>query len=680
VLTTEEFLDVVWGTRRGYVDVPSKTRGHWMPFIAEWPQDRAIIRRRIRDCVDSGWDVYFSVAQFRKGYRREEETLPTDWLWADLDVEDPVFMDEEGLLPTLAWESSPGRYQAMWKLDRELEPAIQTKLNRRLTYALAADRGGYDLTQVLRPAGTKNFKYGTRIPFGGERKKDPTTAPDVEVLWHLPDLIYTPRGVLDAVKVLEAEQGTDQRGIRRKVLEMDRHVMVGRLTARTRRLLTTPENMVVAGERSHRLWELECLLAEQGLEEDQIVELVRSTAWNKWKGMGSEERQLLQDARKAVRHVAKRAAADVRKDTPEDGAGQAVVGEDQEGTAEERDFFIPYSQFIEDRLPTPRWLIEDIWAVDSHGFIGGEPKVSKSTFSMAMALAVASGKPFLGRYRVPEPGPVLLIQEENAPWMVQDRFKKLAHSMGLMSRYLGKKNGKYVIDFARDDYPLFLLNNYGFDLTTEEDCQLMRDEIKKRGAKLVILDPFYLMMGDANINNQHEVGPLLKWLTAVRYETNCAIAIVHHWAKYNENTTHRRPGQRLIGTAIQHGWVESGLYLAAEGYNEEKDELEVKVEREFRNSKPLVPLTIKWKMGAPGELDMEVETFDYNMNGRIAETLHDLGFGRDNDFVSLKAFAMAMDLDPIAARKMVDGSEDFRVRAKKWGRGQTYHIVSRNGA
>src|SRR3546814_13518964 len=36
---------------------------------------------------------------------------------------------------------------------------MNEELNRRLTYHVGADHGGWDLTQVLRFPGTKNYKY-----------------------------------------------------------------------------------------------------------------------------------------------------------------------------------------------------------------------------------------------------------------------------------------------------------------------------------------------------------------------------------------------------------------------------------------------------------------------------------------------------------------------------------------
>src|SRR5207342_263202 len=136
-------------------------------------------------------DLYYSVAQFAERGRKIEHVLPSHWLWADLDEVHPSAGTGLGFMPTVAVESSPGRYQALWRLTRELKPSTLEKLNRGLSYALDADRGGWDLTQVLRIPGTRNFKYR-----GGPR---------VKTLWVKPDLVYNPNYIWAKVKELVPE-------------------------------------------------------------------------------------------------------------------------------------------------------------------------------------------------------------------------------------------------------------------------------------------------------------------------------------------------------------------------------------------------------------------------------------------------------------------------------------------
>lgn len=699
-LSSLDFLQLVWGEGDCYVDLPSKAGGHWIPWYAEWPRDRAMVGRRVDSCLEDHEDLYFSAARFVSRGRRIRDVLPSQWLWADLDSVDPVFLEEDYLTPTLAWESSPGRYQCLWRLTKPLDPQIQTKLNRRLSLAIGADRGGWDLTQVLRPVGTRNFKY------------DPIA--DVTLLWHNEELIYEPGQVRDAVWRIEEEEAAADGKVRettaaRQVRVAKERVSRTRIPARARRLLRTPPEMVVVGERSGRLWELERLLADAGLNKDEIFDLVWPTPWNKHadRRHGGEEqlrreikKALAQAQEQAARKRAERNDGDTSDRRPARAAGKDLRHdppdslEDEAATRGRRRTspFVDYATFISTNIEAPRWLIEDIWSSASHGIIGGEPKTSKSTFTLAMGLSIATGQPFLGRYPVITPGPVLIIQEENAPWMMQDRLRKLAKFYGI----LGKKDveiseapkGSIAEHTVRlnfpDEAPLYLLNNYGFDMTDDRDLELLEKEVQRVGASMVIIDPLYLVMPGVNLSNSHEVGPFLQWLMALRHNHNCGVALVHHWAKANENTKLRRSGQRLMGTAFFHGWLESGLYM--EIMEQGEDLLRIKVEREFRSVAPQRDLEVAWQLGEPGELDMKVTVHEWNQEGQVASIIERLLPQCDERGLNVKLISTEMGMPDGPQTKLemarLARSAGYQVQRKKYSNGVGYVIYpegSQNG-
>jgi hypothetical protein len=97
-------------------------------------------------------DIYFCPHGFTHAHRRKDYSVLPRMLWADMDFVDPRKCK---LRPTIAWESSPGRYVGLWLTDK----TTTAELNKRLTYYLECDRGGWDLTQVVRVPGTVNYKY-----------------------------------------------------------------------------------------------------------------------------------------------------------------------------------------------------------------------------------------------------------------------------------------------------------------------------------------------------------------------------------------------------------------------------------------------------------------------------------------------------------------------------------------
>ena len=78
-----------------------------------------------------------------------------------------------------------------------------------------------------------------------------------------------------------------------------------------------------------------------------------------------------------------------------------------------------------------RWLVEQLRGDSSVGVIGGAPKCSKTWLGLDMALSVATGTACLGRYSVPQAGPVLVYLAEDALTVVRARVQGMARHRGL---------------------------------------------------------------------------------------------------------------------------------------------------------------------------------------------------------------------------------------------------------
>ena len=132
-MQTLDFLARVYGNDKGWVDIPSKVNGHWIKWLREWPDGIETTKRRIKSSMDE--DLYFSCMMFSENQRRHDLALPGRWLFADLDLVAPDVCIRKGLMPTVCWESSPGHFQALWRLSRRVKPHSLEKMNRMLTYA-----------------------------------------------------------------------------------------------------------------------------------------------------------------------------------------------------------------------------------------------------------------------------------------------------------------------------------------------------------------------------------------------------------------------------------------------------------------------------------------------------------------------------------------------------------------
>ncbi len=106
-----------------------------------------------------------------------------------------------------------------------------------------------------------------------------------------------------------------------------------------------------------------------------------------------------------------------------------------------------------------------------------------------MAVAVASGRPCLGRYAVPAPGPVIVYAAEDAPTSVRERLEQLAQARGA--------------DFAALDVGLIVESSLRLDRA--EDVARLRATLKRRRPRLLVLDPYVrLQSADESCDMSHD--------------------------------------------------------------------------------------------------------------------------------------------------------------------------------
>ena len=167
----EEQLRIIsqaWGNQDGYVFFPwitgkatnreERIKGYNEGPPFKWPEDQAKILEHMNS--HTGDDLYWCPSIFEANKRQLEVAMDEHCLWADLDEVDPRGIDDQ-YKPTIAWETSPGRFQALWLIMRGFD--IQGASwaggeNQRMTYYLGADSGGWDITQLLRIPGWNNHK------------------------------------------------------------------------------------------------------------------------------------------------------------------------------------------------------------------------------------------------------------------------------------------------------------------------------------------------------------------------------------------------------------------------------------------------------------------------------------------------------------------------------------------
>lgn len=153
---------------------PGAPKATFTQQFFEWPRENKRVENHILK-VERKHNVYFCVNLLEKMERKKDNCLPTDLVWADLDTVNPDVITK--IPPPIAWRSSPGKWQAIWRMTTPIPPFQAEEYSRRIAYFIGADKSGWDLGQLLRVPLTTNFKYDPPAFIEIERALEVTAKP-----------------------------------------------------------------------------------------------------------------------------------------------------------------------------------------------------------------------------------------------------------------------------------------------------------------------------------------------------------------------------------------------------------------------------------------------------------------------------------------------------------------------
>jgi hypothetical protein len=190
-----------------------------------------------------------------------------------------------------------------------------------------------------------------------------------------------------------------------------------------------------------------------------------------------------------------------------------------------------------------RWLIDQLWGASSVGVIGGAPKSSKTWLALDMSLSVATGTACLGKYAVPQPGPVLAYLAEDSLSIVRERVEGMARHRGL--------------DLA--EVPVHVITAPVLRLDRDPHRTQLLETARRLRPRLLLLDPLVRLHG-IDENHAGEVAGLLAYFRSLQRELNLSVVLVHHTRKNAPGG-----GLGLRGSSDIHAFGDSNLYLRRVG-------------------------------------------------------------------------------------------------------------------
>lgn len=338
--------------------------GKWTDHFIRRNQIGEKTRELIRNFSDC--NLYMCPHGFSSARRVKESSVDPCLLYADLDEANPRSL---AIRPTIAIESSPGRYVGYWVTDA---PASE-ELNRRLAYSFGADTSGWDRTQVLRIPGTRNYKY--------------PSAPLVKVLWK-DGPVYEVAALEKLIPKSDDKKLIDPSDLAGKIYAK----YEDKLPRWARRDLMAKE--VPTGRRSEVLWKLNNACIEAGMTREETFNLLWVSAWNKFKDRRGGEDQLRRELDKSI--------------------GHKLSGGDPEAEDKPKEWNPLPRSIAEVELENIEWLIPGLFARKELTIVEGDPGLGKSYFVQCISGLICDGKTLelLGKYK-PVKGVVAYFDTEN---------------------------------------------------------------------------------------------------------------------------------------------------------------------------------------------------------------------------------------------------------------------------
>lgn len=614
-----------------YVILAAKEGKFWKDIPIKFGSDlREKLRKVFKVYPPEEYDLYWSPMPFSQPKRQNQYSVDTKFLAQDIDeCEDPSTLDPK---PSYIWESSPNKYQGLWELDRYIEEGEYTPLNKALATHIGCD-DCFDFAHVYRIPGTINHKY--------------KNTPVVGLPSHT-KVVYKPRNLRKAVGGVTT---TSDRG----KAHSDAPAVPGGDTLTERKIYakySIPKKVrdllalesLEGIDRSRTIWYVENSLYGLGMTPQEIIYLIKNSVFNKYKGRRDEDSRIQKELEKII-------SGEI-EDPRDEGTGLMKTSN--------------YEEVMGNCNTFEGWLVKGFWGRRSHGIVAGMPKCFKSTLVHDLVISVASGQPFLGEFPVLEPGPVIVVQNENADYIMKDRTEKIILDRGLVGEAKRITPKKLHVEFP-PDLPITFLNQQGFTLSNENHRRQIESLIKEIKPVLVVFDPLYLMF-EGDLNSSKELNPVLNWLLSLKTEYKTSVMVIHHYNK-GSNQQALRGGARMAGSVMLYGWVESAWYLTKTDEDEEgppnrgidlaesSGSSTITLTREFRMAGNYPDLDIHFEMGEIGNPSYRVTVGAAGEPHVTIKTLEDevLGIlGNSNAPVTKRALRENLGVDMAAIRKALD--------------------------
>jgi 5S rRNA maturation endonuclease (ribonuclease M5) len=197
-----------------------------------------------------------------------------------------------------------------------------------------------------------------------------------------------------------------------------------------------------------------------------------------------------------------------------------------------------------------------------HLLIAGASGVGKSLLRLELAIHLAMGWQWLGKFEIPQARTVAIFQYENSVYNEQLRFKKMVEGL--------------KIDQFRDGRIKFIDRIKRPNLSKVGDRESLERWVREAESEVVIYDCLS-NIHSANENDNIKMREVLDILSDIDVKCNTSSILIHHFGKEQDSDNPRPNISRIRGASSLQDWASTIMSFAYTPNKEHKPIFELRV-------------------------------------------------------------------------------------------------------
>lgn len=520
-LNTEEFLCQLFGIETGYVYAPIKHLDDFQQYWYRWPKEKDEMLTIMADAHTVA-DCYISPVLWNSEDLTDFKL--SNVVWCDFDDGLPSqYGDFPGPSIRVASNSTLEKEHWYWRLKSPCrDRTVLERYNKKLAYALGADRGCWNYGRILRPIDTLNHKYSPPSPVSLQAVSDSRI--DEHVFSALPSV---PDSVGDDVKFPYQLQ------------HLPSVVPKYALSPTFWEFFSSPKG---DGERHNALTSVAMTCVEKGMTRDEAMTFLfdADNRWKKYVGRRDREHRLQSILLYAEQNIQRSRGNSRSELSDRSTSGEREIGLDGFAKGPR-----PFSEFVRHKFHVD-WVIENLIHKQGLAVVAAPPGIGKTQFSLNLALNIAAGKDFLN-WTVTKPRRVLFLSLE----MMQPELKF----------YLDKMAAGFTKE-EKDafDKNCWFLARQAFRLNSEANQRKLLEWIDRLQPEGIFIDSLSRCVGGDL--EKGEIDTVFDFLNKeVRDQRGCFVWFVHHNRKANAFQKQPKKLEDLYGSQYIGAYASTVLGL-----------------------------------------------------------------------------------------------------------------------